>query len=250
MADSTDSVSSWPGFVGQLNKTFMLVRDAFGYALPGGVFLAIGLMYGRFNLWQVQSLLLPYHMPVWMAFLAIVAACYAVGGVMAAVAYMPFMLVKYAVWICDRHWPEKRTETGAELDTTPQKSIRTWLTEWLADHPTEVTGPISKIRLQHHELTDSLDRRETLTILAGSITAALLTGWYIFYCEQWGLHEILFAAGVVTLIQFLTGLPHLRRVAKAVREADADVTKTDPDLAQLLGALVKAAKDVLGKIAS
>lgn len=240
MADSNDSVSTWPGFVGQLNKTFMLVRDAFGYALPGGVFLAIGLISGRFTLAHVQRLLLPYHMPVWMAFVAIVATCYAVGGIMAATAYMPFMLAKYAVWMWDRHWPEHRAHHSGST-----KTLRTWLSDWLAEHPTEVTGEILKIHLQHHEFTDVLDRRETLTILAGSMAAALLAGWYVFCCAQWTLRQ----RGIITLIQFLTGLPHLRRVAIAVRDANEAPPKQAQDFPQLLAELVKAAKDAAAALA-
>src|ERR1700730_4269308 len=175
MADSTNgSVSSWPGFVDQLNSTFMLVRDAFGYALPRAAVLAIGLISHSFSLCEVYCLLLPYHMPPWMAFFLIIAVSYAVGGVMAAMAYMPFMLVKTAVWWWTQHWPENVPSPYAE-----GKTRRTRITEWLVYHPTEVTKEILDIRINHPKLVDTLDRRETLCLLAASMSAALLGGWYV-----------------------------------------------------------------------
>src|SRR5260370_37546160 len=106
MAESTEgSVSSWPGFVDQLNKTFMLIRDAFGYALPGAIFLGIGLISGRYSMTDVCRLLSPYTVLPWMAFLGIVIISYAVGSVLAAVSYSPFMVVKYLVWMWDRYRP-------------------------------------------------------------------------------------------------------------------------------------------------
>ncbi len=248
MADDDNkspSASTWPALVDQINQTFNLVRDVFGYALPGAVFLAVSLISGRFTLARVQSLLSPYHLPPWVAFVAVVAACYPVGTVMAAAAYMPFMLAKTAVWILDI----------ISKPPDPPKGVRGCLTKWLATHPREVTAEILQIRAHHPKLLDTLDRRETLALLAGSMTTALLGGWYVFCCAKWGFGKIIFWAGVITLIQFLTGLGHLRRVAKATCGANEAISKEEkkdpkdgPDFPHLLGDLIKAATAALKKI--
>jgi hypothetical protein len=234
------SASTWPALVNQINQTFNLVRDVFGYALPGGVFLAVGLISGRFTLVQVQSLLSPYQLPAWVAFIAIVAACYPIGTVMAATAYMPFMLAKTAIWL---------------LDVIAPTLVPQALTKWLTTHPTEVTAEILRIRTHHPKLLDTLDRRETLALLAGSMTTALLGGWYVFCCARWGFGKIIFWAGVISLIQFLTGLGHLRRVSRATCDANHDISveenkpaKHDPDFPHLLGELIKAATAMLNKL--
>ena len=248
MADDTKdgSVGSWPGLIDQINKTFNLVRDVFGYALPGGAFLAIGLISGRFTLTRVQALLSPYQLPAWAAFITIVAACYPVGGVMAATAYMPFMLLKSFVWI----W-----SVISEPTIDPPRGIHGYLAQWLASHPTEVTPETLQIRMNRPKLLDTLDRRETLALLAGSMTTALLGGWYVFCCAQWSFGRIIYVAGWITLIQFVTGLGHLRRVTTATYNAQTALTrnekenpKKDHDFAQLLADLIKAATAVLGKI--
>lgn len=244
MADSasSDSVSSWPGFVDQLNKTFMLIRDAFGYALPGAVFLSIGLIYHRFSMSQVDDFLSPYnHVPAWMAFLGIVAVSYAVGGVLAAVAYSPFMILKYIFWMIERYTPKPalpappttniptEVEASAVIDRPHQhlevhERVRTLpggktsapavpeppegtRQEWLLNHPTEVCSKIVEIRSEQPKLMDTLDRRETLALLAASMTTALLGGWYVFCKANWNCAAILKCAGLFTLLQFLTGMP-------------------------------------------
>ncbi len=146
MADDggkSDSVGSWPGLLDEVNKTFNLMRDVFGYALPGGAFLAIGLVSGRFNLWEVQNLLKPYQLPAWAALIALVAACYPVGTVMAAAAYMPFMVAKYWVWMRYRHpaWPLWRMLGLHAPKSTPPPPARE-VYEHIERH--EWSGPVER----------------------------------------------------------------------------------------------------------
>jgi hypothetical protein len=248
MADSDASVSSWPGFVDQLNKTFMLVRDAFGYALPGAIFLGIGLISRRFSMRDVSALLSPYQVPPWMAFLGIVIICYAVGSVMAAITYSPLMVFKFLVWFRDRHWPEKHQSPPRR-----HKTFRTWCTEWLGDHPTEVSKESLKIRIEQPKLIDTLDRRETLNLLSASLTGSLIAGWVVFcQAKTWGFSTILGCAAVFAALQFLTGLPHLRRVTRSTCDAYEELEKKDhekPDAAaQSLHDLSKAAQSLIAAL--
>ena len=65
---------------------------------------------------------------------------------------------------------------------------------------------------------------------------------------------MILVAAIFTYIQFITGLPHLRRVTKAIYAADSTISKAPtgskkgPDLSQLLGDLIQAATDALKKI--
>jgi hypothetical protein len=227
----------------------MLVRDAFGYALPGGIFLGIGLISGRFTMHDVSSLLSPYQVPAWMAFLGIVIICYAVGGVMAAVMYSPFMLVKFVVWFWDRHWPEKYSSPARR-----HKTFHTLCTEWLGDHPTEVSKKSLEIRIKQPKLIDTLDRRETLNLLSASLTGSLLAGWFVFCKAKWGFSTILGYAALFAALQFVTGLPHLRRVAKSTCDAFDELDKKDAeepdDFAKSLRDLIKAAQAMIASLNS
>ncbi len=244
MADSPDTVGSWPGLVAQLNKTFMLIRDVFGYALPGGVFLAIGLISKRFSLIDLQNLLLRYHPPAWVLFLLLVAVCYAVGDILASVAYMPIALRKLWQWLFLKKY--LYPPPGENADAQRQNTIYI-----LQDNPTEVTGDLLEIRRQHPEFFLESDRRETLMLLGGSMTAALIGGWLVFYVFA-PRPSVLFAiAGGILLIQFSTGPSHLRRVRAAIRDANtrasAVTQNTPPDFPQLLADLITATTNALKK---
>ena len=87
------------------------------------------------------------------------------------------------------------------------------------------------------------------------MTTALLGGWYVFCCAKWGFGKIIYWAGMIALIQFLTGLGHLLRVGKATCDASEAISsqeeeegpKNDPDSSQL-GDLIKAATAALKKV--
>src|SRR5258708_3139527 len=174
MANSPDSVDSWPGFLAQLNKTFLLIRDIFGYALPGGVFLAIGLISKRFSLGDVQNLLHPYQPPAWAVFALLVATCYVAGNVMASIAYLPIAMWKWLqseiLWI-PKSLPNKHKGLQSKM---------LWVAKSLADNPTEVTGDLLEIRERHTGFFVESDRRETLLLLSGSTAVALLGGYAVF----------------------------------------------------------------------
>jgi len=313
--------------LGQLNKTFDLIRDVLGYGLPGAIFLAIGVIAkngdckdcGGFSLAGAQKILaaVPFDIPPWALCLGLLAFCYAAGNVLAAVIYMPFGLAKYIVWMIFRHFGKRRVinksksevaigqikiavgesaqvsavhfgslpegvvlaaevlnTTAAEVpigdtkiaagktnyvteiqaQSLPQGVVviepapreGSWL-DWLTNHATEVNARTLEIRAQNSDLLKTLDRRETLNVMGGSMAAALLGGYLVFYRWHWGLPDVILWGGLIALVQFLTGLSHVRRVLHAVHVANVASPQPDPDLAKLLGELIAAATAALKK---
>jgi len=283
MPESQDSASSWPGLLGQINSTFMLVRDVFGYALPGGVFLATGVIakssnHGGFSLKQVAEIV-PFPVPPWAVFLVLVAACYAAGSALAAIIYMLVGLAKYVLWMYARHVsarevtnttdrelnaghekiPANQTKlvshkasrklaAGLKLADEAEPAEGTWR-DWLINNPTEVTSKTLEIRAAHPELLNTLDRRETLTVMSGAMAGALLGGYFVFYSLELTFQQIIWWGGWIVFIQFLTGLAHLRRVLKAVHAANPQDDKP-PDFPKLTGELMEALTAYLKKIAN
>jgi hypothetical protein len=233
---TSDSVDSWPGLLGELNKHLLLLRDVFGYAMPGGVFFAVGLISGYLSVCRAQCLLWPYRPPGWVVFVLGVVACYIVGNILAGTAYMPIGVAKYVVWMIDRHprWFKLKPEA------VKPRHEGSWR-DWLLHNPTEVQTEMLEAGLKHPSLLDTVERRETMVLLAGSTSAALLGGWLLFYVWKPTPQCIFFLAGLVLVIQFLTGLSHVRRVAKATVAANIPDRAPDPDLAKLLADLIKAA---------
>jgi hypothetical protein len=133
----------------------------------------------------------------------------------------------------------------------PEPADGSWAA-WLLYHPTEVAPRTMEIRGQTPKLLDTLDRRETLTLLAASMSSAFFYGWIAFFRLQLHFHTMIIVAAIATYIQFLTGLPHLRRVTRAIYAADKTISKNaakDPkdgaDFSQLLGDLIQAATNAL-----
>jgi len=207
----------WAGLLTYLNKTFDLVRDIFGYALPGGVFLAVGIVSGKLGLDTLDAKLNPYDPPTWvMAFMA-VGACYAVGHILVTLAYFLYDAVKLIFAVIPKLEPH------------------------LHAFPTEVTKDLIVARRKHPELFPVLDRRETLSVTIAGISAALLLSAYFFYDERSNGRTLLLSVGALMLFDFFTAQLHLYRVRKAIKEAsDAVKTELAPgELERLTFGLVK-----------
>ncbi len=326
MADSGDGAGGWPGLLGQINSTFMLIRDAFGYGLPGAVFLTIGVIAKNrcadcsgFSLQQVKDFV-PFAVPAWLGFLALIAACYAAGTVMAATVYMPFSLAKYIIWLLHRRYIrcEATNNTTTDpinvggIDVAKNKAARVTLTakqachqptgvvitrlvtnttatvvkvgttdvqpgatvgvsfedsldlpsgvviqhpregtwrDWLFSNPTEVTPEVLRLRGTHPEVLNTLDRRETLNVMGGTMAAALLAGYYVFFIGHLSFSQIIWWSGCIMLAQFLTGLSHLRRVLKAIHQVNLPDPPPDPELAKYLAEIMAANAAALKKLA-
>jgi hypothetical protein len=202
-AQADSSVQGWPALIAEVQKTFNLLRDVFGYALPGAVFLAIGLLSGRLSLKQLPVLLYPYQLPSWAAVLVTVTACYVIGQIMASIAYTPGAVLKY---FRARKNPDDTRVT---------------------EHPTEISAARLEIRRLYPGFFVSLDRRETMVIFAGGTMAALLSGVVVFCLRCLSLSQILALAGLILLVDFWTGMPHLKRVQVAIGKAYTEAQQHD-----------------------
>jgi hypothetical protein len=191
---------SWPGFLSELTKSFLILRDIFGYALPGAVFLSIGVLCRRFSLGDVQQLLRPYQLPAWLAVAVGLGACYTVGHVMAQLAYFFYNTWKFP-WsqnVGSFHWPRKKAKSGAAG----------------ADEKTSHTlAPCELINLRedHPALLTEWDRQTIMTQLRGSTGAALLVGYLVFYAFPTPPIGVMAgAAGAFLLLVFwFSAMPHM-----------------------------------------
>jgi amino acid transporter len=227
MADSGDSASSWPGFLSELGKSFLVLRDVFGYALPGAVFLGVGLVCHRFSLRDVQYYIFDtYHPPAWLAAVAALGACYAIGHVMAAIAYLRYNFKK-----------KKDSKQGNSTDDSEKLILA---------------------RGQHPELLIELDRQDTMTMMRGSTGAALLLGSVFFWWvpKTPPLGWMLSAAGILLLAVFYwSAMPHINELkastitAAAAENAAAKGTTANVDnLKRVLQEAIAAFSDALSKL--
>lgn len=153
--------------LGSVIRTFLLLRDLFGYVIPGGALLG--------------SLAYAYHLdasvkwsegrPFWLAVVLLVVACYVVGHLLAAVAFT------FYSWIID---PLAASLSGKKIETAKTPDVLFYSYVYPA------------LFVEH-------DRRDTLTILRAGVGLALLPNFWIL---PYPLNDIAALAG---LIMFASG---------------------------------------------
>jgi hypothetical protein len=203
MAGSGDSGATWADIVKSLMDTFQLLRDIFGYALPGLVFAGIGVASGRIRLQQIHDLLKPYDPPMWVLAGLGIAACYVIGHLLACIAYFRIDFWKYI----------KRGDM-----------------DYLRNHPTEVNADDLYWRHFYPELFHDMDRRETMALLMYSTTAAMVVGGLVFVWLSPTLSETIIGISAVVFLDGLTTMAHLRRTRAAIHEAGPRIKATEAHL--------------------
>jgi hypothetical protein len=194
------NADSWPGFLSELTKNFLILRDIFGYALPGAVFLSIGVLSRRFSLSDVQYFLRPYQdkIPAWLIAILAVGACYTVGHLMAQIAY----LLKNGWGL---PWGRKTYPFPKPKDPDQQND-----------------GPdLFNLREDHPVLLIEYDRQTVMTQLRGSTGAAMLVGFLIFYVFPTpSIGVMAGVSGAFLLLVFLfSALPHMEGLADRTCQA-------------------------------
>jgi hypothetical protein len=195
----------------ELTKSFLILRDIFGYALPGAVFLAIGVLCRRFSLHDVQNFLAPYQIPAWLALVLALGACYTTGHAMAQVAYFTKNW-KY-------FWEKRKKARAGGKATSPAK------TEYTGHDP-----DLIELRESHPAMLNEFERQSTISQFRGGTAAAMLSGSVIFYVIRVPLPIGLLVgiAGAFQLLEFwLCGLDQIQDVIRDTIKAGQNAKKQD-----------------------
>jgi FtsH-binding integral membrane protein len=229
MAGSNDSGASWADIVKTLLDTFQLLRDVFGYALPGLVFAGIGVATGRIQLQQIHDFFKPYDPPIWVLVALGIAACYVIGHLLACIAYL-----RIDIW----------------------KAYHRRDTKLLEEHPTEVDPEDLYLRHYYPDLFQDLERRETMSVLMYSTLAAMVVGWLVFCYLHLTFGRTIILASAFVFVDSLTTMSHLRRARQAIHTAGEKIKATDAhahphagadDARATVGDALQAAADAVKK---
>jgi hypothetical protein len=224
-----EPTSGWTGVAEFFLDACLLVRNIFIYALPGGVFFAIGLVSHRLNLAQINAYFAPYHPPTWALGLLLIAACYLAGHLLFAIVSLRVEFWKLV------HWSDP---------------------DWLAEYPTEVTARDLVLRHYFPDLFREMDRRETGARLTLASVAALLIGWLIFVMFRPAFGGVIIWTAGIVFLATLTTMSQLGRVRKAIhaageeieerekaaREAEAVIQPTGDELRFVIDSIFRAAE--------
>ncbi|MGA2205340.1 MAG: hypothetical protein ABSG10_01290 [Terracidiphilus sp.] len=208
----------WPGFLSDLTKNFLILRDIFGYALSGAVFFSIGVLCQRFSLGDVQRLLAPYHLPAWLAAVFGVGACYTVGH-----------LMNQAAFLFDNTWKVPYSKNTWQFQWFRPLPFRT-VPEAETTKIQKTEAALIKLRADHPALLIELERQSIMAQLRGSVGAAMLCGCLLFYVFPTPpIGAMVGVAGVFLLIVFWSSArPHIRELKAWTNEAGTAASGPGP----------------------
>jgi len=213
-SNGDSGADSWPGLLSELTKSFLILRDIFGYALPGAMFLSIGILCRRFSFRDIHSLLAPYDPPLWAIFLVALGACYTAGHVMSQVAY-----IFYDTWKLPKAWQKVLGEPADQPQSEVQDST---------PH-TQVPLELMVLREAHPALLTEFDRQSVMSQLRGSTGAAMLVGFLLFYAFPTPPFGVLVGlAGAFMLAVFwFSGTPHIDDLRQRTIQAGMKTMEAD-----------------------
>jgi hypothetical protein len=210
MADEDDDkdkgggvAATWPAFLSELTKNFLILRDIFGYVLPGLIFLVIGLIWKSPFLDQVRLRVEDFDFPIWLQVLVGLVICYTIGHVMAAIAYF-----RYNKWVRKYEHPRKALFAKQKLSE-------------------EITyfARLVQVRGRHPELVIEYERQSTMTQLRGTTGTAMIVGFFIF-CAHWppwlidvSAWMVLFAGVLLAATFAFSAIPHIDDLGTATLAA-------------------------------
>jgi len=194
--------SSWTKLLADLVRGFVLLRDVFGYVLPGGFFLLIGAQSGHLSSLVDLSRVPGGESHPWLFFILLLVISYLLGHFLVATFYFTtdiISLVKRVVLKLKQRQPE----------VNQQKSK----SDFLRYHK-EFPG----IFIEY-------DRQSIIAVLRQGLASSLVLGILVFY--YWYMHplRVIAAGGAIMLVNTLSGYFHVKDLKTLTLKAAEDAAK-------------------------
>lgn len=208
--ERSQSSSSWSDLLLQLIRSFVLLRDIFGYLLPGAAFLLIGSVLGQLSMFGRLSWLGNEESHPWLFALVLAVISYVVGQFVVTTSYLPGDIPRTVaeVWY---KLSGKRPETNEE----------------------EAQDEADFLRLQAEfpEIYVEYDTQSIIALLRRGLAASVVLATLVFYYLHAHPVPVIAGAGAIMLFNALSGHFYLRTVLKpktlrAARGASAAKKRT------------------------
>jgi hypothetical protein len=194
--------SSWSKLLADLVRGFVLLRDVFGYVLPGGFFLMIGAQSGHLSSLVDLSKAPGGESHPWLFFILLLVISYLLGHFLAATFYFTadmLSLIKRAIHKLRKNQPEG--------DQQKSKS------DFLRYHE-EFPG----IFIEY-------DRQSILALLRRGLAAGLVLGILVFYYCYMHPLRLMAAGAAIMLVNTLSGYLHVKDLKRLTLKAAEDAAK-------------------------
>lgn len=195
------SSSSWSDLLAQLIRGFVLLRDIFGYLLPGAFFLLIGAMLDRLYIFGNPSAFPGAESHPWLLVFVLLITSYLAGQFVVSTSYLiedvPRVLKK--LW----HKATRKTEEGKEQEAQDKA-------DFLRFHK------------EFPEIYIEYDRQSIIALLRRGLAASVVLGLLIFYCLYSHPIRVIAGAGAIMLFNAVSGHFHLKGLKRDTLRAARD----------------------------
>jgi|HubBroStandDraft_6_1064221.scaffolds.fasta_scaffold24659_3 hypothetical protein len=209
------SSSSWAELLADLVRGFILLRDLFGYVLPGALFLMIGAQSGHLSAFGDLSKFPVAESHTWLLALVLLLISYLLGHfILATFYFIPDVsrLIERAVRkMLTRDNKAKNKHQEPKPEEKPNDGE---------------TSKFLRFRTEFPDIFIEYDRQSILALLRQGLAASLLLGLLVFYRLYTHPLRVMVVAAGIMLINSLSGYFHIEelrmRTLKAAEEAAKD----------------------------
>jgi len=202
-------------FLGSLVSGFLLLRDIFGYIIPGAVFAALALVKTIPFFHDHPQYIDPFRpLPSWLDIFIGVVALYVVGQLLVAVGYTLY-----------EAFDALKRMAGAKPETLHPKAAEARAKKAAERKQERIDGIRERTYYwyMYPSMFNELDRRNTINILRVGLALALTAGaWFVLQVSIVPA-SVSLACGIFLLVNGYRGMTHIAEYAKgtvaAAREA-------------------------------
>jgi hypothetical protein len=212
-----ESSASWSALLADLVRSFILLRDFFGYVLPGAFFLLIGAYFYPAVAVDALSKHPGIKDHLWLFILLLVGISYLLGHFIIATSYLSqdlLALTKVLIRKLKGNEPEPTTDA--------QKQEKKEKTEKAEKHKQEWVDFL-RYHKQFPEIFVEFDRQSILALLRRGLAASLFLGILVFRYLSTHPLRIMVAAGVIMVLNIFANRFHIQELwdttLKAAKEA-------------------------------
>ena len=152
--------------INTLIGTFLLIRDFFGYVLPGAVLFASAALSVDVQRFAGDNFALPAWLPKpdWAIAAVVLAVCYALGQLLVSAGYL---ILDGMSWLQHKRAERKLARNRKQIETDEERNER--LKRFVTD--------LLYFRYRYPSLFVELDRRDTIAVFRTGLAMALIASW-------------------------------------------------------------------------